>query len=38
MCSRFLIWLVLRSGVPLGPLAPWLFGLALGRRPRKVRR
>lgn len=38
MCHKFLTWLVLNSGLPLGRLAPWLFGLALGRRPRKVKR
>lgn len=38
MCNRFLTWLVLRSGIDFGPLAPWLFGLAIGRRPRRVKR
>ena len=31
---RFLIWLVFN--VRLGPLAPYLLGLALGRRPRRA--
>lgn len=34
--SRLLIWLV--WNVPLGPLAPWVLGLALGRKPQKVKR
>ena len=34
--SRFLMWLVMDSGIKLGRLAPWVFGLALGgRRPHK---
>lgn len=32
----FLFWLVCDSRVPLGPLAPWVLGLAFGRRPRRV--
>lgn len=32
---RALWWLVWH--VRLGPLAPWVFGLALGRWPRRVR-
>lgn len=36
--SRLLLWLVLDSGIRLpGPLAPWLFGLALGRRPHRMK-
>jgi len=31
----FLLWLVF-DGPRLGPLAPWVFGLAIGRRPYKV--
>lgn len=31
--KRFLMWLVWR--VPLGCLAPWVLGLAIGRVPRK---
>jgi hypothetical protein len=34
---RFLFWLVLDSGVRLGRLAPWVFGLAMGRWPRRVK-
>lgn len=34
---RFLFWLVVDSPVPLGPLAPYIFGLALGRGPRQVK-
>jgi hypothetical protein len=33
---RFLFWLVFN--VPLGPLAPWVMGLALGSKPREVKR
>lgn len=32
---RFLFWLVFN--VPLGRAAPWVFGLALGRWPHRVR-
>lgn len=32
---KLLIWIVFH--VPLGPLAPWVLGLALGRIPRRVR-
>lgn len=36
--SRFLFWLVCDSRIKLpGPLAPWLFGLAIGRRPRRIK-
>jgi len=31
--KRFLFWLV--WNVPLGPLAPWVLGLALGSKPMK---
>lgn len=31
--KRFLMWLVWH--VPLGHLAPWVLGLAIGRVPRK---
>lgn len=31
----FLFWLV--DNVPLGPLAPWVLGLAFGRAPRRVK-
>jgi hypothetical protein len=37
MIRRFLFWLVLDSRVPLGPLAPWLFGLAIRRTPKRVK-
>lgn len=33
--SRFLMWLV--DNVPMGRLAPWVFGLAMGRWPRRVK-
>ncbi len=33
--KRFLIWLVFNA--PLSPLAPWVLGLAIGRRPRRVK-
>jgi hypothetical protein len=36
--SRFLLWLVMDSKIKLGPLAPWLFGLAIGRWPHRVKR
>lgn len=32
---RFLFWLI--DNVPLGPIAPWVFGLAIGRMPRRVK-
>ena len=31
---RFLFWLV--WNVPLGKAAPWILGLALGRRPHRI--
>lgn len=37
MRRKLLRWIVLNSPIDFGPFAPWLFGLALGRRPRKVR-
>lgn len=33
--GRFLMWII--DNVYIGPLAPWVFGLAIGRRPRKVK-
>lgn len=36
MIRRVLFWLV--WNVPIGPLAPWVLGLALGGRPRRVKR
>ena len=30
--QKFLLWLVM-DGPYLGPLAPWVLGLAIGRRP-----
>lgn len=35
MVRRALMWMV--WNVPMGPLAPWVFGLAIGRRPRRGR-
>lgn len=35
MIRRCLFWLV--WNVPLGPLAPWVLGLAMGRKPRRVK-
>ena len=32
---RFLFWLI--WNVPLGRAAPWVLGLAMKRRPRRVR-
>jgi hypothetical protein len=32
MRKRFLLWLLRHAG----PLAPWVLGLAIGRRPRRV--
>jgi hypothetical protein len=34
MIRQFLFWLV--WNVPLGRLAPWVMGIAMGRMPRKV--
>lgn len=31
---KILIWIV--WNLPLGPLAPWVLGLAIGRRPRRA--
>lgn len=33
--NRFLLWLVFN--IPLGKLAPYVFGLAVGRKPEKKR-
>jgi len=32
---RFIWWVF--NNIPLGRLAPWVFGLAIGRRPRKIK-
>jgi hypothetical protein len=32
---RFLMWLI--DNVPLGRLAPYVFGLAIGKMPKKVK-
>jgi hypothetical protein len=34
--SRFLMWLI--DNVPMGRLAPYVFGLAIGRWPHKVKK
>jgi len=34
---RFLLWLVMDSKIKTGRLAPYLFGLAIGRWPHKVK-
>lgn len=34
--NKFLLWLVMDSGIKLGSLAPYVFGLAIGRWPHKV--
>lgn len=36
MIRRLAMWLVLRGPRLPGPLAPWLFGVAIGSRPRRV--
>jgi len=36
MINRFLLWLVMNSPIPLERLAPWVLGLAMGRRPHRV--
>lgn len=33
--KRPLLWIV--DNVPLGFLAPWVFGLAIGKMPRRVK-
>lgn len=33
--SRVLMWLI--DNVPCGRLGPWIFGLAIGRWPRRVK-
>ena len=33
--NRFLFWLI--DNIPLGRLAPYVFGLAIGRKPQKVK-
>lgn len=34
--NRFLFWLI--DNIPLGRLAPYVFGLAVGKKPQKVKR
>lgn len=36
MQLRLKICLWILDNIPLGPLAPWVFGLAIGRRPRRT--
>lgn len=36
MVSKFLLWLVMDSNIKLGRLAPYVFGLVIGRFPHKV--
>lgn len=36
MLKRFCLWLVMDTEVPLGKLAPYLLGIALGSKPVKV--
>lgn len=33
---RFAAWVFWETPLPLGPLAPYVLGLSLGQRPRKV--
>lgn len=35
MISKFLFWMVWDSNIRLGRLAPYVFGLAIGRWPKK---
>jgi hypothetical protein len=35
---RFCLWLVLDSNIRLGILAPYIFGIGIGRMPRKVKK
>lgn len=37
MFSRLLFWLVLDSNIQFGRLAPYIFGLAMGRMPHEVK-
>ncbi len=34
---RLCAWLFWDTKVPLGPLAPWVLGMSIGRRPRRVK-
>lgn len=36
MIRRLAMWLVMRGPRWLSPIAPWLFGFAIGSRPRRV--
>jgi len=36
--TKYLLILVMDSDIQLGKLAPWVFGLAMGRFPHKVKR
>jgi len=31
----FLFWII--HNIPLGKLAPWVFGLAIGRKPHRIK-
>ena len=36
MIRRFASWLFWETGIPLGPFAPYVLGLSIGRRPHRV--
>jgi hypothetical protein len=35
LVTKWLLWLVMDSGIPLGRAGPWVFALAIGRWPHK---
>lgn len=36
LIQRFCMWLVMDSCIRLGRLAPWVFGIGMGRMPHRV--
>lgn len=36
LLRQFAMWLVWDGPINLGPLAPWVFGFAMGRMPHRV--
>ena len=36
--KKFWSWLFWCSGIPLGPIAPYVLGLSIGRMPHRVRK
>ncbi len=37
LIQKFFMWIWRKETIPLGPLAPYVLGLALGRMPHRVK-